>query len=58
LLSVPELIGAARIRPDGALWNAIADNLAQATRASFRDRSQFEKLRTQILPAALQQARA
>lgn len=51
--SVPELIGAARIRPDGALWNAIADNLAQSDTRFFRDRGQFEKLRTQILPAAV-----
>lgn len=51
--SVPELIGAARIRADGALWNAIADNLAQSETRFFRDRQQFERLRTQILPAAL-----
>ncbi len=51
--SVPELIGAARIRADGALWNAIADNLAQSDTRFFRDRGQFEKLRTQIIPAAL-----
>lgn len=53
--SVPELIGAARIRADGALWNAIADNLAQSDTRFFRDRSQFERLRTQVLPAALAQ---
>lgn len=53
--SVPELIGAARIRPDGALWNAIADNLAQSDTRFFRDRSQFEKLRTTLLPNALKQ---
>jgi chemotaxis protein methyltransferase CheR len=51
--SVPELIGAARIRADGALWNAIADNLAQSDTRFFRDRSQFEKLRTDLLPNAL-----
>lgn len=51
--SVPELIGAARIRADGALWTAIADNLAQSETRFFRDRQQFERLRTQILPAAL-----
>jgi chemotaxis protein methyltransferase CheR len=51
--SVPELIGAARIRQDGALWNAIADNLAQSETRFFRDRQQFERLRTAILPAAL-----
>ena len=52
-VSVPELIGSARIRADGALWNAIADNLAQSETRFFRDRQQFERLRTSILPAAL-----
>lgn len=51
--SVPELVGAARIRADGALWNAIADNLAQSDTRFFRDRGQFEKLRTDILPNTL-----
>ena len=51
--SVPELLGAARVRADGAIWNAIADNLAQSDTRFFRDRSQFEKLRTDLLPAAL-----
>jgi chemotaxis protein methyltransferase CheR len=51
--SVSELIGAARIRPDGALWNAIADNLAQSDTRFFRDKSQFEKLRTELIPHAL-----
>ncbi|MGD9967318.1 MAG: protein-glutamate O-methyltransferase CheR [Hyphomonadaceae bacterium] len=51
--SVPELIAAARIRPDGALWNAIADSLAQSDTRFFRDRSQFQKLRSELLPAAL-----
>lgn len=51
--SVPELIGAARNRADGALWSAIADNLAQSDTRFFRDRSQFERLRTQLLPEAL-----
>ena len=51
--SVPELIGAARNRADGALWNAIADNLAQSDTRFFRDRSQFERLRTQLAPEAL-----
>jgi chemotaxis protein methyltransferase CheR len=50
--SVSELIGAARIRADGALWNAIADNLAQSDTRFFRDRSQFEKLRTRLIPDA------
>jgi chemotaxis protein methyltransferase CheR len=51
--SVPELVGAARIRADGALWNAIADNLAQSDTRFFRDRAQFEKLRTDLFPKAL-----
>jgi chemotaxis protein methyltransferase CheR len=51
--SVPELIGAARIRADGALWNAIADNLAQSDTRFFRDRGQFEKLRNDLIPAAI-----
>lgn len=51
--SVHELIAAARIRPDGALWGAIADNLAQSDTRFFRDRAQFQKLRTDILPEAL-----
>jgi len=52
--SVPELIAAARIRPDGALFNAIADNLAQSETRFFRDKKNFEKLRTDILPTAMQ----
>ncbi|MGQ0533683.1 MAG: CheR family methyltransferase [Caulobacteraceae bacterium] len=51
--SVPELINVARTRADGALWNAIADSLAQSDTRFFRDRAQFEKLRTEILPGAL-----
>ncbi|HVK82214.1 MAG TPA: protein-glutamate O-methyltransferase CheR, partial [Verrucomicrobiae bacterium] len=43
--SVGELIGAARIRPDGALWNNITDTLAHAETRFFRDRAQFQKLR-------------
>jgi len=51
--SVPEMIAAARIKPDGALWNAIADNLAQSETRFFRDRAQFEQIRTKLLPEAL-----
>lgn len=51
---VSELIGAARIRPDGRLWSGIADALAQSETRFFRDRQQFERLQTQILPQALQ----
>ncbi|MEZ5996332.1 MAG: protein-glutamate O-methyltransferase CheR [Hyphomonadaceae bacterium] len=51
--SVPELIGAARVRPDGALWAAIADNLAQSDTRFFRDRAIFEQLRADVLPAAM-----
>lgn len=51
--SVPELISAARIRPDGVLWSAVADTLAQSETRFFRDRQQFEKLRTDLLPAVI-----
>lgn len=51
--SVPELIAAARIRPDGALWNAIADNLAQSDTRFFRDKQSFEHLSTTLLPEAM-----
>lgn len=51
--TVQELINAARIRPDGVLWNGVADCLVQAETRFFRDRTQFEKLRSSILPAAL-----
>lgn len=51
--SVIEMIAAARIRPDGALWNSIADCLAQSETRFFRDRRQFERLRGEILPDAL-----
>lgn len=51
--SVGELIGAARIRPDGALWNNITDTLAHSETRFFRDRAQFEKLRSEIMPAAI-----
>ncbi|QGZ93988.1 CheR family methyltransferase [Terricaulis silvestris] len=51
--TVHELISAARIRPDGALWNAVADHLAQSDTRFFRDRAIFENLRNDILPTAL-----
>lgn len=53
--SVSELIGQARIRPDGALWNAISDQLAQSDTRFFRDRGQFETLQRELLPQALKQ---
>lgn len=52
--TVSELVAAARIRPDGALWNAVADHLAQTETRFFRDKPQFENLRTSLLPAAMQ----
>ncbi|MBL8538342.1 MAG: protein-glutamate O-methyltransferase CheR [Hyphomonadaceae bacterium] len=52
--SVPEYIAAARIRADGAMWNAIADNLAQSETRFFRDRAQMVRLLSDILPRALQ----
>jgi len=51
--AVTELIAAARIRPDGALWNGVADHLAQSETRFFRDRAQFQKLQYELLPAAL-----
>ncbi len=51
--SVGELIAAARIRPDGVLWNGVADALAQAETRFFRDRAQFAKLSSDVLPGAL-----
>lgn len=52
--SVGELISAARVRPDGALWNGIADALAQCETRFFRDRAHFERLRHVLLPEAIQ----
>ncbi len=51
--SVHELIGAARIRPDGKLWAAAVDHLAQSDTRFFRDRQHFAKLHAEILPQAL-----
>jgi chemotaxis protein methyltransferase CheR len=51
--SVSELIAAARIRPDGRLWNAIADQLILCETRFFRDRAMFERLRADIIPSAL-----
>lgn len=52
--SAPELIAAARIRPDGALWGAITDALLQSDTRFYRDRAVFARLREDIIPAALQ----
>ncbi|HYD71939.1 MAG TPA: CheR family methyltransferase, partial [Candidatus Binatia bacterium] len=51
--SVHELVAAARIRADGAIWNAVADFLAQSDTRFFRDRALFKRLREEIVPAAL-----
>lgn len=51
--SVHELANAARIRADGALWNAIAEHLVLSDTRFFRDRAQFTRLRTDIIPTAL-----
>lgn len=51
--SVSEMIAAARIRPDGLLWNGIADHLAHSETRFFRDRAVFNRLRDEILPDAL-----
>lgn len=51
--SVNEMISAARIRPDGALWTSIADYLAQSETRFFRDRAQFDKLKAHLLPDAI-----
>ncbi len=52
--SVHELVAAARIRADGAMWNAVTDFLAQSETRFFRDRAVFQKLRADLIPAALQ----
>lgn len=51
-MSVSELVTAARGRPDGALWNLIADALAQSDTRFFRDRDLFKRLHKEIIPAA------
>jgi chemotaxis protein methyltransferase CheR len=51
--TVNELIAAARIRPDGALWNAITEALAQSETRFFRDKSLYKTLRDDLLPAAI-----
>ncbi len=51
--TVHELAAAARIRADGRLWNAIAEHLAHSDTRFFRDRALFQKLRAEVLPAAL-----
>ncbi len=51
--TVQELVGAARARADNALWSAIADHLAQSDTRFFRDRASFQRLGSELLPAAL-----
>jgi chemotaxis protein methyltransferase CheR len=51
--TVHELVAAARIRADGALWNAVADHLAPSDTRFFRDRATFKRLFTDLLPASL-----
>lgn len=50
---VSEMIGAARIRPDGRLWAQIADHLVAVDTRFFRDKPQFDKLRSHLLPDAI-----
>jgi chemotaxis protein methyltransferase CheR len=51
--SVSEMIAAARIRPDGRLWAQIADHLLANDTRFFRDKTQFAKLRAEIIPQAI-----
>jgi chemotaxis protein methyltransferase CheR len=51
--TVTELIAAARIRADGALWTSITEALAQSDTRFFRDKTLTEAFRTNLLPAAL-----
>jgi len=51
--TVTELISAARIRADGALWLSITEALAQSDTRFFRDKPSFQKLRADLLPAAI-----
>ena len=53
-LSVAEMIAAARNRPDGKLWVAITDALAQCDTRFFRDRAHFKRLSTNLIPNALE----
>lgn len=48
--SVAELILNAKIKPDGKIWNSIADALAQSETRFFRDRGMFLRLQNDILP--------
>lgn len=52
--TVSEMIAAARIRPDGKLWQSITEALAQTDTRFFRDRAIFAQVREQILPRALE----
>lgn len=51
--SVHELIAAARIKAEGALFDAITEYLANSETRFFRDKAQFEQIRTTLLPDAL-----
>jgi chemotaxis protein methyltransferase CheR len=51
--SVAELIAAANIRPDGSLWDLIAEALAQNDTRFFRDRATFARIRASLLPEAM-----
>jgi len=51
--SSAELIAAARTRPEGSLWNGVADALVQSETRFFRDRAQFARLHSEVLPEAL-----
>src|SRR5215475_8901784 len=48
--TVSEFLHAARTRQDGKLLGAIADALAQSETRFFRDKTAFQRLRTEILP--------
>ena len=52
--SVSEMLSAARIRPDGQLYAAISDALAQSETRFFRDKANFARLRSEIIPQAIQ----
>ena len=51
--SVGELVASARIRPDGALWNAITDALAHSETRFYRDRARFSQLAAELIPETL-----
>jgi len=51
--SIHELVAAARVRSDGALWTSLTEALALCETRFFRDRAHFARLRTELLPRAL-----